>query len=353
MQTVTIATAGEPFPGSAFSSPIYRIPALCVTGSGRILLAYDVREDWRDLPADFDMALRHSDDGGKTWSAPRALRRHEPGHGFGDASLVCTSTRHGGDILCWYVGSTGESYFSATPGKPGLELWLSRSRDDGMTWEHHRVDDLRPESVGGMFASSGNGLALSDGGLIQTFVARVGEDNFALAARSDDGGQTWRAGELIGPDCDENKVVELANRDILMHARATPARRQALSRDGLTFASPKPVPALTDPACNGGLCRWGGLIVASMCDHPRERGRLSLHFSTDEGATWGPAIPIDTGATAYSVAAPLDDDTLALAWEADDYRTIQFVTVTRGEDIVPRRGAGTWAKPPVVNPAGK
>ena len=80
---------------------------------------------------------------------------------------------------------------------------------------------------------------------------------------------------------------------------------------------------------------------------------MSLHFSTDEGATWGPAIPIDTGATAYSVAAPLDDDTLALAWEADDYRTIQFATVTRGEDIVPRRGAGTWAKPPVVNPAGK
>ena len=120
MQTVTIATAGEPFPGSAFSSPIYRIPALCVTGSGRILLAYDVREDWRDLPADFDMALRHSDDGGKTWSAPRALRRHEPGHGFGDASLVCTSTRHGATSCAGTSGQQGNPTSAPRLENPGL-----------------------------------------------------------------------------------------------------------------------------------------------------------------------------------------------------------------------------------------
>ncbi|OFO45775.1 exo-alpha-sialidase [Corynebacterium sp. HMSC073D01] len=352
MRSLTIARAGDPFPGSAFASPIYRIPALCVTQSGRILLAYDVREDWRDLPADFDIAVRHSDDGGKTWSAPRALRRHEPGHGFGDASLTCASIS-GGDILCWYVGSTGESYFSAKPGAPGLDLWLARSRDNGLTWEHEQVDGLRPAGVGGMFASSGNGLALTDGGLVQTFVARVDDSNYALAARSDDSGKTWRAGSLIGPDCDENKVVELTNGDILMHARAAPARRQAVSPDGLTFTEPTPVPTLTDPACNGGLCRWGDTLVASMCDHPEERGRLCLHLSDDDGITWGPAVSIDTGATAYSVLAPVDDDTLAIAWEADDYRTIQFARITCGETITPRVGEGQWAKPPVVNPSGK
>lgn len=61
--TTVITRAGQPFPGSAFSSPLYRIPALTVTTSGRILIAYDVRKDWRDLPADFDIALTYSDDG--------------------------------------------------------------------------------------------------------------------------------------------------------------------------------------------------------------------------------------------------------------------------------------------------
>ena len=88
MHITTIARAGHPFPGSAFETPLYRIPALTVTAPGRILVAYDVRSDWRDLPADFDIALVSSDDAGKTWSAPRALRRHTPGHGFGELTQI-------------------------------------------------------------------------------------------------------------------------------------------------------------------------------------------------------------------------------------------------------------------------
>lgn len=350
MPSVTIAQAGTAFPGSAFSSPIYRIPALGVTASGRILIAYDVRADWRDLPADFDIAVRHSDDGGKTWSAPRALRRHEPGHGFGDASFICAPD---GTVWCWYVGSTGESFFSASPGGPGLELWLSYSTDNGLTWQHRDLSTLRPAEVGGMFAASGNGVATPDGILVQPFVARVEGRNYALSARSDDGGHTWRTGELVGPDCDENKIMYLNSGEFLLHARDTPVRRQARSADGLSFTAPVPMPGLTDPACNGGLASWGDVLVASMCDHPSERGRLSLHFSHDEGRVWGPPVLIDDGATAYSVIAPIDEDTLALAWEADDYESIQFATVSRGEEVTVRHGAGTWAKPPVVNPSGK
>lgn len=61
-----LARSGDPFEGSAFAVPCYRIPALAVTASGRVLAAWDVRLDWRDLPGDFDIALRHSDDHGRT-----------------------------------------------------------------------------------------------------------------------------------------------------------------------------------------------------------------------------------------------------------------------------------------------
>ena len=110
---VVLARSGDPSPGSAFDAPCYRIPALAVTASGRLLAAWDVRADWRDLPGPFDLVVRHSDDHGRTWTSPRVLRLHDGEHGFGDASLIATAS---GRLLCWYVGSTGESFFSAPTG---------------------------------------------------------------------------------------------------------------------------------------------------------------------------------------------------------------------------------------------
>lgn len=365
--TTVIARAGQPFPGSAFANPLYRIPALTVTASGRILIAYDVREDWRDLPADFDIALTYSDDGGTTWSQPTALRAHTPGHGYGDASLTYHTPT--GTLLCWYVGSTGESYFSATPGGARLELWLARSDDGGATWEHTDYSHLRPAHVGGMFASSGTGTLLDDGTLLQTFVARIDNRDYALVARSQDAGLTWELGEPIGPDCDENKTVGLGHGRVLLHARDRGARRQACSLDGgKTFGTPHTHGTLVEPGCNGGIVRVGHLLVASLCSDPAERRNLSLHISVDEGSTWSAPIPVDEGATAYSTLALLDTRTLALAWEADDYTTIRYAsipldwlgisdmgvfdpaTVTlQSRPLVP--GAAYSAKPPVVNTA--
>ncbi|MGL5247707.1 MAG: hypothetical protein ACRC8U_05875, partial [Brooklawnia sp.] len=91
---VVLSRAGEPSPGAAFARPCYRIPALAVLPAdrpdapGRIVAAWDVRADWRDLPGPFDLVLRHSDDGGRTWSPMRVLRQHEGERGFGDASLL-------------------------------------------------------------------------------------------------------------------------------------------------------------------------------------------------------------------------------------------------------------------------
>lgn len=365
LKTTLITGAVTPFPGSAFSSPLYRIPALAVTASGRILIAYDVREDWRDLPADFDIALRSSDDGGATWSQPTTLRAHTPGHGFGDASLTYHAPSD--TLLCWYVGSTGESYFSASPDGEGLELWLARSTDGGETWEHTDYSHLRPAGVAGMFGSSGTGTVLDDGTLLQTFVARIANRDYALVARSTDAGLTWQVGQPIGPACDENKTVGLGGNRVLLHARDRGARRQAYSQDGgITFEEPQTHAALVEPGCNGGLIRAGGLLIASLCSDPAERRNLSLHISTDEGRSWSAPIPVDEGAAAYSTMALLGQDTLALAWEADDYTTIRYASIPLtqlgiGPDgsfnpeavtLLARPlepGAATSAKPPVVN----
>ena len=363
MHPVVLARSGDPFSGAAFDRPCYRIPALAVTPSGRLLAAWDVRLDWRDLPGDFDLVLRHSDDGGLTWSEPRLLRGHEPGHGFGDASLLVDPDT--GTVFCWYVGSTGRSFFSADagPGAPGLELWLAASRDDGLTWTHRDLTgSLKPNDVSGMFAASGNGTVTATGRLLQPFVLRRDAEHFAAVAHSDDGGGTWTLGHLVGPDCDENKVLGLPDGSVLMHARATPRRRAARSADGVRFDDPQPDAALVDPACNGGLALVtppdgsAPVLACTLCDDPAERRRLAVRTSDDLGQTWSDALVIDEGAAAYSVAVGLPDGGLAVAWEAGDYDEIVFARISADElglagsapTLVARPGRPGAAKPPEV-----
>lgn len=351
MAFTTVIRAGKPFAGAAFTEPIYRIPALVATPTGRLVACFDVRADWRDLPADFDIAVTVSDDGGDTWTPARALRQHSPGHGFGDASLTCDAE---GRLYCWYVGSQGHSYFSALPGEPGLELWLAISDDDGATWTHTDMSALRPSNVGGMFASSGNGWCGNNGVLYQSFVARIAGENFAYVATSADRGQSWQLSEPVGPDCDENKVVELGDGRILMHARSRPQRRQASSTNGARhFSEPIPHGALRDPGCNGGLISVGKYLVASMCDSDSERTSLSVHISDDDGASWSKPILIDPGAAAYSVLVALDDQTVGLMWEADNYQTILFTRLAVGAllsgQIRARECAVSSALLPVAN----
>lgn len=330
-----LAEAGTPFPGSAFPSPLYRIPALTQANSGRLIAAFDVRSDWRDLPDEFDIAVRVSDDLGRTWSEPRALHSHEEGFGVGDASLLTDPVT--GRVFCWHVGSRGESFFSARAGGPGLELWLSYSDDEGETWTHRDLSSLRPSTVAGMFTSSGNGALGADGTLYQPFVCRVGEEHFACVASSRDHGESWVLGGFVGPDCDENKVIDVgaaggsAGSGLLMLARARPFARLARSEDaGASFTEAMVNRALVEPSCNGGIARLGELLIVSLPDHPRERTGLSLRVSADQGETWSGPILLDPGAAAYSVLIALADGSLALAWEGDDYQRVLFTRIEAG-----------------------
>ena len=358
MEWVDVVRSGEPSPGSPYEAPCFRIPALAVSGS-RLVLAYDVREDWRDLPGPFDVMVRTSDDLGRTWTAPVPLRRHEGGTGFGDASLIAD----GDDVWCWYVSSDGPGFFTATT-EHGLGLWLAHSADGGRSWTHRDLSALRPGGVAGMFATSGNGIVLSTGPaagrLLQPFVVRTGDRRSAVVAASDDRGVTWRLGEPVGPDCDETKVVETPT-GVLLLARDRPRRRTAISADGLTYRTAVPHPDLVDPGCNGGAVRLAdGRLVASLLDDESDRRRLVLRLSHDDGLTWPGVLVVDPGAAAYSVLAVLPDGSLGLAYEVGDYAAIRFCRVPLAELAVDAAGRpllaplpatpGT-AKPPVAGAA--
>ena len=361
METATLARSGDPFPGAEFDAPCYRIPALAVTSKGRLIAAWDVRADWRDLPGAFDLAYRTSDDGGRSWGPVRVLRRHTAQRGFGDASLIVDPAT--GRILCWHVASTGPSFFTAAAGTSGsgLELWLATSADEGESWEFRDLSAIKPAWAGGMFAASGNGIALARGegssSMLQPFVLRDPQTKAHDAAigASSDGGESWQLGNVIGPDCDEGKVVELTDGSILLHARATPRRRRAVSRDaGRSFGEVTEDPALVDPACNGGLGHWGDRLVCSLLDDAVARRRLAVRLSSDDGSTWSPPVLIDGGAAGYSVVVELPDGDLGLAYEFGNYEGIAFARIARDEvgwdgsqpTLTPLAGTAGAALPP-------
>ncbi|HJE51169.1 MAG TPA: glycoside hydrolase [Tessaracoccus flavescens] len=136
-----------------------------------------------------------------------------------------------------------------------------------------------------------------------------------------------------------------------MVSRATPLRRDArLTDGGRSFSTPVPHPQLTDPACNGGLARWGTGLVSTLLDDTSQRRRLTLRTSADEGRVWSDGTLLVAGACAYSVALELPDGALAVVWEAGDYDEIVFGRIERDHlaSLVPvgvTEGAGA---PPEV-----
>lgn len=354
---MTLAARGRDVP-SGDARSCHRIPALAADGRGHVVAAWDVRLDWRDLPGHIDIVLRRSGDAGRHWGAVDFLRRGTPQHGYGDASLTWHPS---GVLVCCYVGSTGRSFFTADTGPKGsgLELWVATSADGGRRWTHRDVTNaLKPADVTGMFFSSGNGIVLSHepyaGRIVQPAVLRRDDAHWAAMAISDDVGRTWRLGQVIGPDCDENKVVELSDGRLLLHARSAPRRRQAFSGDGgETWSAPVAHPALVDPGCNGGLARCAGVLVASGLDDESSRRRLVVRTSRDEGSTWSDPLVVDPGAAGYSTIVELSDGCLGMLYERGDYASMDLCRISAQELGLAGDGAATLRPRPALAGAAK
>lgn len=187
-----------------------------------------------------------------------------------------------------------------------------------------------------MFASSGNGTATASGRLLQPFVLRRGGQHGAASGFSDDGGLTWALGEPIGPDCDETKLPGPCRQFRCCCTRAPPRRRAAASADGAGLRRPEPDAALVDPERrNGGLALLaagvaGPLVVATEGLDSRPSGAAWWRgFRAGGGTTWDAPVVIDAGAAAYSVAVPLPDGSLELAWSRANYDALLFAEITR------------------------
>lgn len=330
--------------------PVFRIPALAVTRRGTLIAAYDGRPTMADLPSHVVVLVRRSTDGGRTWQARQVVRSDTAPLGFGDPSALVD--RVTGRVFLFYAASGRQGFLGSATGSDStdpnvLQADCSWSDDDGLTWHHRRLTyAIKNAAWGGLFAASGAGIQLFHGPhagrLVQQYVVRFHGENYGASAWSDDHGNTWRMGALVGPGIDENKSVELADGRLLLNSRARGYRRVATSMDGgATWTDLHDERQLVDPANNGSIVRFNPrapasnpqshwLLFSNTAD-PTERVNLTVKLSCDDGATWTRKIQLEPGAAAYSTLAVLPDGSIGLLYERGNYEYITFRRFTMSE----------------------
>lgn len=316
-------------PGDEGSSN-WRIPALLALSDGSLLVANDRRKhNEGDLPEDIDVVCRRSVDGGNTWGTMIYVAEGEgKGRGFGDPALVQCD---GGDVLCLYAGGNG--YFASSEEKP-IRVYMSRSKDGGMTWEERQdltkmlwgSESQRPEcrNYRGAFAASGNGMVLKKGphkGRVLFAVAMCRVDSWAsdnFIVYSDDCGESWTVSELAFSEGDEAKLLELESGDILLSVRRSGERGWNLSKDGgETWGTQGLWPEMKVNACNGDMLRLPKEVTGESVDillhsvpNSMERRDVSLFVSYDEGKSWTDVVRLAEGPSVYSSLTLLHDGSI-------------------------------------------
>lgn len=271
---------------------IYRVPGIISTSRGTLLAYYDCRNggDWSVT----DLAVRRSEDGGKTWSPRRILVSSEGYMNLGGASMIAD-----GEIVhfLWHRGCR--------------EVFHSESRDDGLAWSipkniTYAFEALRPEFNWTVIANGpGHGIVLKNGRLLGAAWLARDITNTASHANSvittiysDDHGVSWRCGEILFPsrqfqNPSEASLAELSDGSVLINCRhTTPERRYrklAASPDGISrwshFHFDK---NLRDPVCFGATAFHENHIWFVNCDSdtPEKRDNLTLRESADDARTW-------------------------------------------------------------------
>lgn len=321
----------------------YRIPAMAVTPTGRVIAIYDARFDFDDLPGPVDLVIRISDDNGATWTKQEIFREHEGISGFGDASIIIDpSIGSNGRVIVLYQSTKIAGFFESKLGTDlddPLIAHIARSisDDDGITWRHDVITkQLKDEKTPGIFATSGMGGRIEHGEfagrLLQTFVLRRESELLSAIGYSDDHGENWCLGALI-PGGNETAIAGLSDGSVLVHSRATPHRIVGRSLDGgRTLSSLKPDLALVDPSDNGSLfvLKNGDVICTHNHDSDLRRNTV-IKRSIDGGNTWPTAICIEADSSAYSTACELSDGLIGVLYERNAYQEIVFAKYSTDE----------------------
>jgi sialidase-1 len=351
---------------------LYRIPGLAVTSKGTVLAYAEARKSDRGDWGPIDILMRRSTDGGRTWSAPKSIASVD-GHKTKNPVALAQSLANPDDVTynnpVAIAGRDGTVHFLFC--LEYMRAFYMRSDDDGVTFSKPveitaAFDHFRPEYAWKVLAiGPAHGIELASGRLVAPVWLSLGTGGHAhrpsvtATIYSDDGGRTWRRGEIAVPDTpewifpNETVVAQLSDGRVLLNVRSeSKANRRLLtwSRDGASgWSRPQFHEQLLEPICMASMIairdRGRDVIVFANPDNleraagpaepgrSRDRKRVSVQLSEDGGETWIAKRVIEPGYSGYSDLAALPDGTILLLYErgglGDDHFRSAYLTLAR------------------------
>lgn len=303
----------------------YRIPAILVLSSTRLLAFSEGRLYNCGDAGHVNIVARLSTDSGLTWGPVELV------HG---ESTPRENVTIGNPAPVLLQNGTIALPFCRNNSQVGLLF----SDDGGSTWRLSPV--ALPVPANWSWVATGPPasllLALPGGGARIIVPANhiVGGAAFGHAFLSDDGGASWTTSAPV-PGGNEDQAVALpwlgpSALLLSMRTQHENFRTAALSQDGgHTWSAPWET--ISEGQCEGSIAALPKapktpLLVQSSPFSLTARQNLTLHVSQDgQGRVWTPLLQLYPGGAAYSALAVLGDSTVGVLFERDGYKAIAYM----------------------------
>ncbi len=332
-----------------------RIPGIATTNTGALISVYDIRyKNSRDLPANIDVGMNRSTDGGKSWEPMKVImdmgEPHE-NNGVGDPAVLFDPVTK----KIWVIALWSKGNRSIAGSRPGLsedvtgQLVLVSSDDDGLTW-------TKPKSITPMvkdpawnlfFNGPGSGIAMADGKLV--FAAQYWDENampHSTLVYSSDHGTTWKTVDGPIANTTEAQVIETTPGTLMLNMRDNRGSFRSIVTTadlGKTWTEHHTsYHALQDPVCMASFIKASVRVkgkqkeVVFFGNDNTQSGRynLTIKASMDLGESWNKKNELlvdDRKLFGYSSLTKIDDVMIGIFYEG--VRDMYFVRIPVSEVV--------------------
>ena len=320
----------------------YRIPGMITTNKGTLIAVYDIRyNNSRDLPANIDVGMSRSTDGGRTWQPMKVIMDMGAPHqnnGVGDPTILFDPVTK----KLWVAALWSKGNRSIAGSEPGLspdttgQFVLVSSDDDGLTWSHPYsiTAQVKDPAWHLYFDGPGNGISMQNGTLVfpsqywdETKKPGIPHSSIIYSA---DHGKTWKSGVGAKSNTTESAVVETTPGTLMLNMRDNRGKFRSIATTtdmGKTWTEhPTSYEALPDPVSMASLIKASVNVKGKMKDvlffsnvnSTSARFNTTIKASLDLGETWLPAneVALDYRSSyGYSVLTKIDDNTIGILYE--------------------------------------